>query len=141
MDKKLWTVRELIVRLSIFPPDMPVLYNDSEWLDFFSRLNPAIEEVVEADGGIYCEPRDSAYFNGKRQLKAVILNSTVEMMEEKCIWEEEEPGGRWYTACGEHMEFEDTPLESRGTFNKETGFNFCYSCGKPIEGIYAKVEV
>ena len=62
-------------------------------------------------------------------------------MEEKCIWEEEEPGGRWYRSCDNgYLDFEDAPLESRGTFNKETGFNFCYSCGKPIEGIYAKVE-
>lgn len=74
-EKKLWTVGELIAKLNEFPPDTLVLYNDSEWLEFFKHLNPTVEKVVETVDGEYCQPRYSDYFKGKRQLEAVNLNS------------------------------------------------------------------
>lgn len=73
-EKKLWTVRELVAELSEFPPDMLVVYNDSEWTNLFSHLNPTVQEVVETTDGEYYDLEWLGWHTEKRRLEAVILN-------------------------------------------------------------------
>jgi len=73
-ENKVWTVGELITRLSEFSPDMLVLYQDSEWTNLFSHLNPTVQEVVETIDGEYYEQEWLLENPEKRRLEAVILN-------------------------------------------------------------------
>ena len=73
-ENKLWTVGELIAKLGEFPPDTLVVYQDSEWTNLFSHLNPIVQEVVETTDGEYYEPEWLGWRTEKRRLEAVILN-------------------------------------------------------------------
>ena len=80
MDEKvLWTVGELIEKLGEFPADMPVLYWDTEYPEFFSYISPEVQEVIDYDDGYYMPepitwPRT---LPEKRRFDAVILNGAV----------------------------------------------------------------
>lgn len=75
-ENKVWTIGELITRLSEFPPDMLVGYQDSDYDDLSLYLNPEIEAAFEFMPEEFRPYYPSKYSDEKRKqrIEVVVLN-------------------------------------------------------------------